>query len=96
MPLLYTDLVNLKIVFLFLRRVLSSPGKLSTDSYKTSGASVVTGLIKSFGRHTYNTYVKNEDMLIRLSEIFNHSSPKVTKTYLRIRQKELVDNFEWL
>ena len=54
------------------------------------------GLRKSFGRHAYNTYGKNEDILIRLSEVFNHSSPKVTKTYLGIRQKELDDIFDGL
>lgn len=37
---------------------------------------------------------RTEDSLIRLSEIFNHTSIKVTKRYLGIRQKGIDDIFD--
>ncbi len=54
------------------------------------------GLRKSFGRHVYNMNGRSEDVLIKLSEIFNHSNIKVTKRYLGIRQKEIDNIFETL
>lgn len=52
------------------------------------------GLRKSFGRYVYNANGKNEDVLIKLSEIFNHTNMKVTKRYLGIRQVEIDDIFD--
>ena len=54
------------------------------------------GLRKTFGRHVYNVAGQSEDALIKLSEMFNHSSIKVTRTYLGIRQKELDDLLDML
>lgn len=33
--------------------------------------------------------------LMRLSELFNHSSPRITKIYLGIREKELLETYEF-
>lgn len=52
------------------------------------------GLRKSFGRYIYDANGRNEDVLIKLSEIFNHSNIKVTKRYLGIRQAEIDDIFD--
>jgi hypothetical protein len=34
--------------------------------------------------------------LIKLSELFNHSSPQITRRYLGIRQEELMEVYESL
>lgn len=34
--------------------------------------------------------------LMKLSELFNHSSPKITKIYLGIRQEELLQTYDML
>lgn len=52
------------------------------------------GLRKSFGRYVYEANGCNEDVLIKLSEIFNHSNMKVTKRYLGIRQAEIDNIFD--
>ena len=52
------------------------------------------GLRKSFGRYVYEANGSCEDILIKLSEIFNHSNLKVTRTYLGIRQREIDDIFD--
>lgn len=46
-------------------------------------------LRKSFGRHVYEKNGRSEDALIFLSEIFQHSSMKITRTYLGIRKEQL-------
>lgn len=46
-------------------------------------------LRKSFGRRVWSNDNESERSLIYLSELFNHSSSKVTRTYLGIRQAEL-------
>jgi len=46
-------------------------------------------LRKSFGRHVYETYGRSEDALMKLSEIFQHTSIAITRRYLGIRREEL-------
>lgn len=53
-------------------------GKVSSHSFR-----------KSFGRRVWSNDNESERSLIYLSELFNHSSPKITRTYLGIRQAEL-------
>ena len=48
-------------------------------------------LRKSFGRHVYEMNGRSEDCLIKLSELFQHSSMSITRTYLGIRREELGD-----
>jgi len=48
-------------------------------------------LRKSFGRRVWANDDESERSLIYLSELFNHSSCSVTRTYLGIRQEELND-----
>lgn len=48
-------------------------------------------LRKTFGRQVWNNNNQSEKALLYLSELFNHSSPAITKRYLGIRQEELDD-----
>ena len=54
-------------------------------------------LRKTFGRRVVEQAgVQSEMALIKLSEIFNHSSPMVTRRYLGLRQQELYEVYEKL
>jgi integrase len=54
-------------------------------------------LRKTFGRRVVEQAgVQSEMALIKLSEIFNHSSPMVTRRYLGIRQQELYEVYDKL
>ena len=48
-------------------------------------------LRKTFGRQVWNNNGESDKALLYLSELFNHSSPAITKRYLGIRQEELDD-----
>ena len=48
-------------------------------------------LRKSFGRRVYENNGESEKSLVYLSELFNHTSPAITRQYLGIRQEELND-----
>lgn len=48
-------------------------------------------LRKTFGRRVWDRNNKSEESLIKLSEVFNHSSIAITKRYLGIRQEEIAD-----
>lgn len=48
-------------------------------------------LRKSFGRRVYENNGESEKSLMYLSELFNHTSPAITRQYLGIRQEELND-----
>lgn len=49
---------------------------------------------KSFGRRVWENNERSERGLIMLNELFNHSSIKITKIYLGIREKELQDVYQ--
>lgn len=52
---------------------------------------------KTFGRKVYESSGENANMaLIKLSEIFNHSNISITKIYLGIREKELLETYNLL
>ena len=71
-----TQYVNRKIKELFGAKKLS----VSTHSLR-----------KTFGRQVYSNNNETEKALLYLSDLFNHSSPAITKRYLGIRQEELDD-----
>lgn len=48
-------------------------------------------LRKTFGRRVWDNYGQSESALIKLSEIFNHTSTSVTRKYLGIQQQEIND-----
>ena len=52
---------------------------------------------KTFGGKVYESSGENANMaLIKLSEIFNHSNISITKIYLGIREKELLETYDLL
>lgn len=54
-------------------------------------------LRKTFGRKVIENAGENSEMaLIKLSELFNHSSPQITRRYLGIRQEELMEVYDSL
>jgi integrase len=48
-------------------------------------------LRKTFGRQVWSNNNETDKALLYLSDLFNHSSPAITKRYLGIRQEELDD-----
>lgn len=54
-------------------------------------------LRKTFGRQVYNQNSENAELaLVKLMELFNHSSVAITKRYLGLRQEELLDTYDSL
>jgi hypothetical protein len=54
-------------------------------------------LRKTFGRQVYNQNSENAELaLVKLMELFNHSSVSITKRYLGLRQEEILQTYEGL
>lgn len=54
-------------------------------------------LRKTFGRKVVENAGENSEMaLIKLSELFNHSSPMITRRYLGLRHEELMNVYDEL
>ena len=54
-------------------------------------------LRKTFGRQVYNMNSENSELaLVKLMELFNHSSVVITKRYLGLRQEELLNTYDCL
>lgn len=54
-------------------------------------------LRKTFGRQVYNMNSENSELaLVKLMELFNHSSIAITKRYLGLRQEELLNTYDCL
>ena len=54
-------------------------------------------LRKTFGRQVYNMNSDNSELaLVKLMELFNHSSVSITKRYLGLRQQELLGCYDCL
>lgn len=52
---------------------------------------------KTFGRKVVDSAWNDSEMaLIKLSEIFNHSSPSITRRYLGLRQEEIGEVYDGL
>ncbi len=62
------------------------------ELFGTKSLAVSThSLRKTFGRRVWENNNQTDKALLYLSELFNHSSPAITKRYLGIRQEELDD-----
>ena len=54
-------------------------------------------LRKTFGRQVYNMNSENAELaLVKLMELFNHSSVAITKRYLGLRQEEILETYDCL
>ena len=54
-------------------------------------------LRKTFGRLVYNMNSENSELaLVKLMELFNHSSLAITKRYLGLRQEEILETYDCL
>ena len=54
-------------------------------------------LRKTFGRQVYNMNSDNSELaLVKLMELFNHSSIAITKRYLGLRQEEILETYDVL
>lgn len=54
-------------------------------------------LRKCFGREIFNRSGENAELaIVKLSHLFNHSNPAITRRYLGISQKELLDTYDVL
>lgn len=54
-------------------------------------------LRKTFGRQVYNINSDNAKLaLVKLMELFNHSSVAITKRYLGLRQEEILQTYDCL
>lgn len=54
-------------------------------------------LRKTFGRQVYNQNAENAELaLVKLMELFNHSSVAITKRYLGLRQEEILQTYNSL
>ena len=54
-------------------------------------------LRKTFGRQVYNINSDNSELaLVKLMELFNHSSLAITKRYLGLRQEEILETYDVL
>ena len=54
-------------------------------------------LRKTFGRQVYNMNGENSELaLVKLMELFNHSSVSITKRYLGLRQEEILQTYDCL
>ena len=54
-------------------------------------------LRKTFGRQVYTMSGENAELaLVKLMELFNHSSVAITKRYLGLRQEEILETYDCL
>lgn len=70
---------------------LKSKYKLSVKNFSCHS------LRKTFGRQVYNNNSENAELaLVKLMELFNHSSISITKRYLGLKQEELLQTYDSL
>ena len=54
-------------------------------------------LRKSFGYEIFNRSAENAELgIVKLSHLLNHTNPSITRRYLGISQKELIDTYDIL
>lgn len=80
-----TQRINVKLKFIKVRYGLKI-GNISTHTLR-----------KTFGRRVFeNAGEQAEVALVKLMELFNHSSVSITKRYLGLRQQELMEAYDML
>ena len=54
-------------------------------------------LRKAFGREIFNRSAENAELaIVKLSQLFNHSNPSITRRYLGISKQELMETYDIL
>lgn len=87
----YGDVISIQRINVILKQIkvkymLKDIQHFSTHSFR-----------KTFGRKVVEMAGENSEMaLIKLGEIFNHTSPSITRRYLGLRQQELREVYESL
>lgn len=87
----YGDVVSIQRINVVLKEIkvkymLKDVQHFSTHSFR-----------KTFGRKVVEMAGENSEMaLIKLGEIFNHTSPSITRRYLGLRQQELSEVYDTL
>ena len=80
-----TQRINVKFKYIKVRYGLKM-GNISTHTMR-----------KTFGRKVFESAGEQAEVaLVRLMELFNHSSVAITKRYLGIRQQELMETYDLL
>lgn len=80
-----TQRINVKLKFIKARYGLKI-GNISTHTLR-----------KTFGRKVFESAGEQAEVaLVRLMELFNHSSVAITKRYLGLRQQELMETYDLL
>ena len=80
-----TQRINVKLKYIKVRYGLKI-GNISTHTLR-----------KTFGRKVFESAGEQAEVaLVRLMELFNHSSVSITKRYLGLRQEELMETYDLL
>ena len=89
-------LSNKKVVF-SIQRINVRLKEIKTKYNLKIGHFSTHSLRKTFGRRVVASAGENSEMaLIKLSELFNHSTPQITRRYLGLRQEELMEVYDTL
>ena len=82
----HIDCDNMGRILKHAAKVCSIPGNICTHSLR-----------KTFGRQVYTMNGENAELaLVKLMELFNHSSVSITKSYLGLRQEEILQTYDCL
>lgn len=77
--------VNVKLKKLMKKYGIEVEGNVSSHMFR-----------KTLGRRVMKLYNNSNEAVILLMELFNHSSPSITKAYLGYREKEILDVYDSL
>lgn len=77
--------VNLKLKKLFKRYDIHNEGNISSHMFR-----------KTLGNRVLRLNNYSNESIIKLMELFNHSSPSITRRYLGLREQEILDVYDSL
>lgn len=77
--------VNLKLKELFKRYDIHNEGNISSHMFR-----------KTLGNRVLRLNNYSNESIIKLMELFNHSSPSITRRYLGLREQEILDVYDSL
>ncbi len=77
--------VNLKLKEIFKRYDIHNEGNISSHMFR-----------KTLGNRVLRLNNYSNESIIKLMELFNHSSPSITRRYLGLREQEILDVYDSL